>query len=69
MTSIRQLAISLMRQDQPQEEHSEENSISTISWTLLEQMLEQEGGNEDVIEAVKSTEGRYYLRGDDWEQA
>lgn len=49
---LRKLAISLLDDD---------NGISENSWTLLKCLLEEESGFDDILQSVKSTEGRVYL--------
>ena len=49
---MRQLAIALL---------NDEHGINNDAWVMLSAALEDEGGNEDILTAVKSTEGRWYL--------
>lgn len=54
MTEIRDLALVLLDDD---------DGISTPAWETLKQMLEDdpEVWNEDIIEAIKVQDGRWYL--------
>ena len=49
---IRELAISLL---------DDEWGISDVAGFQLKDLLKDEGGNEDIIDAMEATEGRCYL--------
>lgn len=53
---MRQLAIALL---------DDEYGINAEAWRMLSAALEDEGGNDDILCAVRSADGRFYLP-DDW---
>ena len=52
MENIRKLAIALL---------NDEEGISSKAWVILWSMLRKAGDNFDILDSVRSTEGRYYL--------
>lgn len=49
---MRELAIALL---------DDEHGISTNAWKMLSAVLEEEGNNEDILNAVKAQDGRFFL--------
>jgi hypothetical protein len=52
---IRDLALALLDDD---------NGISEEAWAILQEMLE-ESGNGDIMDAIDSAEGRFFISEDD----
>ena len=49
---MRELAIALLEDEQ---------GINSHAWDVLSMLLEADDGNDDIFNAVKATEGRWYL--------
>lgn len=49
---MRKLAIALLDDD---------HGIGETAWTLLREALTEEGGNDDILDAVDAVDGRFFL--------